>query len=360
MLKTRLIGCRRKEKERINMRGKSLEVTTLFLTTLIVVLGISPAFSATGVCPIDAMNYEPASTTWATPAHSLGDIFNITVMAYNLVDFRIWSTGIKYDPAVLNWTGFTWGDMDTYVTMHPMLGYMPGTVNTTSGESTAFAQAADVGQYIATMASLKLITHHFEVVGYGTTAIEHFPVPMCNVANIEDETYYGVTDFTIMNSTFSFTPAPVHDVAVTNVSAPPEATQGDTVTINVDVANEGDFTETFSVTIRYDTTDIDTKTVTDLSAGGSTIVSFDWDVRDVALSTYKIEAEAILAGDDDPADNKKTSDWIDVVPEFPTEIILLLVLAILAVSTVLLKRRTQRHPLTGRLRRYDEINRRVT
>ena len=145
----------------------------------------------------------------------------------------------------------------------------------------------------------------------------------------------------------------VHDVAVTNIGTTSyEVDINDptqlTVTINVTVTNEGDLTETFDVIIRYDTTDIATKTVTNLPAGNSTIVNFDWDVTGLALGTYTIEAEAILADDADLINNKKTSDWtIEIVPEFPTLIPLLLALAILAVSTIVLKRKPLTKPSTS-------------
>ena len=153
---------------------------------------------------------------------------------------------------------------------------------------------------------------------------------------------------------FHYETPQVHDVAITDIRASSyevNITTQSIVTISVDIANEGDFPETFSVTVRYDSEDIDTKTVTDLPAGDSTTVDFEWDVTGVPLRTYEIEAEAILAGDDDPTDNKKTSErTIEIVPEFPTLMPLLLMLAVLAVSAIILKRRTHKHPLTRRLR----------
>jgi len=139
-----------------------------------------------------------------------------------------------------------------------------------------------------------------------------------------------------------------HDVAITNITASSFRVDIN-VTISVGVANEGDFPETFNVTITYDSEVIGTKPVT-LSAGDSKTVKFDWDVRGVALRKYNITAEAILDGDADLEDNTMTSEWsIEIIPEYPTEIPLLLVLVILAVSMIILKQRTQREPLKRRL-----------
>lgn len=102
--------------------------------------------------------------------------------------------------------------------------------------------------------------------------------------------------------------APVHDVAVTGVTALPDpATQGQTVTVTVDVANQGDSAETFVVnaTESPDNNDLGTQTVTNLAAGGTTTVTFSW-VTDAAttLGDHTITATAAtVAGEMDTADN---------------------------------------------------------
>ena len=99
---------------------------------------------------------------------------------------------------------------------------------------------------------------------------------------------------------------PIHDVAVTDVSAPAEATQGDIVTINADVANLGDPDETFNVKVSYDTTLVETQPVT-LTSGNSTTIPFSWNTTDVPPDTYTITAEAILAGDVNLTNNEDTT-----------------------------------------------------
>ncbi|RLI44090.1 hypothetical protein DRO69_08140, partial [Candidatus Bathyarchaeota archaeon] len=64
-----------------------------------------------------------------------------------------------------------------------------------------------------------------------------------------------------IDGTVTVSPVLAHDVAVVNVSAPDEVTQGDVVNISVEVANLGDSDETFDVTVTYDTTLIGTQTV---------------------------------------------------------------------------------------------------
>jgi len=126
-----------------------------------------------------------------------------------------------------------------------------------------------------------------------------------------------------------------HDIAI--VSVTPSTTRvklGDFVNINVTVANEGSFTETFNVTLYYDSTQIETpQNVTDLVAGANYTLSFVWSTTDVAeevyaaidkQKTYNITATAsTVSGETDTADNTLELDrvvtilsyYIAVVPD---------------------------------------------
>jgi len=62
-----------------------------------------------------------------------------------------------------------------------------------------------------------------------------------------DEEYgWGIID---AYAALNYTPEQVHDVAVTNISAPSWCLQGDLVNEVVSVANQGNFSETFTVTL---------------------------------------------------------------------------------------------------------------
>lgn len=105
------------------------------------------------------------------------------------------------------------------------------------------------------------------------------------------------------------TPTPVHDVAVSSISAQSSATQGQIVTINVQVTNQGNQQETFGVTLG-DLTDGLTIGVqnTSLGPGSSTTIPFSWNTASSSLNTHIIEARAsIVLGETDTADNVKTT-----------------------------------------------------
>jgi len=121
-------------------------------------------------------------------------------------------------------------------------------------------------------------------------------------------------------------PPPVHDIAVTSLDAPTKATLGDLVSINVTVANEGDFNETVTVTVSYDSTEIDTTTFT-LNEGLSKTAEFSWNTTALAVGNYTINATATIALDDDPSDNFKTTTieikpFVFHVPELDFNIII--------------------------------------
>ena len=98
---------------------------------------------------------------------------------------------------------------------------------------------------------------------------------------------------------------PVHDVAITDVTSWKTIVgQIFSCQVNVTVANEGDFTETFDVTLYADTIVIGTETVNDLPNGTSTVLTFMWDATGFAKGSYTITAEADqVPGETDLDDN---------------------------------------------------------
>jgi len=105
----------------------------------------------------------------------------------------------------------------------------------------------------------------------------------------------------------------VRDVAVTNVT--PSKTvvgQGYSMNVNVTVANQGDYTETFNVTLYANTTEIETREIT-LESGASTTLTFTWNTTGFAKGNYTIWTYATpVPGEADTADNTFTDGWVYV------------------------------------------------
>jgi len=82
--------------------------------------------------------------------------------------------------------------------------------------------------------------------------------------------------------------------------------------INVTVANQGDLTETFNVTLYANTTAIQTRQVT-LANKASTTITFTWDTNGFAKGNYIIWAYAWpVQGETETTDNTFTDGLVNI------------------------------------------------
>jgi hypothetical protein len=104
-----------------------------------------------------------------------------------------------------------------------------------------------------------------------------------------------------------------HDIATTNVT--PSKTvigQNYSLSIYVTAENQGDYTETFNITLYANTTIVETKGVT-LTSRNSTTITFTWNTTGFALGNYTISAIAdTVLGETDTTDNNSTDGWVTV------------------------------------------------
>lgn len=105
----------------------------------------------------------------------------------------------------------------------------------------------------------------------------------------------------------------VHDVAVTNIStAGTVVGQGYPIKIDVTVANEGTFAESFNFTVYADETAFNTTQVL-LSGDKSTTITITWDTTGVAKGNYTITVHVTpVPGETDTTDNTLTDGPITV------------------------------------------------
>lgn len=117
----------------------------------------------------------------------------------------------------------------------------------------------------------------------------------------------------------------VHDVVVTDIT-PSETTadQGETVNINVTVANHGSYAETFNLTL-YANTSIVASQILTLQTGDFNVVSFDWNTAGLTNGNYTLSAYAWPVTDEADTTNNNltlTEQPITIIPEFPSILIL--------------------------------------
>jgi hypothetical protein len=103
------------------------------------------------------------------------------------------------------------------------------------------------------------------------------------------------------------------DIAVVNV-VPSKSVVGQNYIMNIDVSveNQGDFAETFNVTLYANTSTIETKQIT-LINGASTTLTFTWNTTGFAKGNYTISAYAWpVYGETDITDNTLIDSWVIV------------------------------------------------
>lgn len=132
-----------------------------------------------------------------------------------------------------------------------------------------------------------------QLVGYNSTSGQNYRI--VDAATMPSQTGHGYFD-NIPN---------VHDVAVSRLEAPAYAISGNPVPINVTVRSEGNFTDSFNVTVYINTTLVGTQ-VANLPKGTKETLSFGWDTTDAIAGNYIINATASLAEDIDLSDNSRT------------------------------------------------------
>jgi peptide/nickel transport system substrate-binding protein len=120
-------------------------------------------------------------------------------------------------------------------------------------------------------------------------------------------------DLVLFQQCFGGPPTNFYDLAVTSVTLSKTVVgQGYSLNINVTAANQGDFTETFNVTVYANTTTIETKEVT-LTSENSTTITFTWNTTGFAKGNYTISAVAdTVPGEMDTADNNCSGGWIRI------------------------------------------------
>jgi hypothetical protein len=138
------------------------------------------------------------------------------------------------------------------------------------------------------------------------------PLPPCPGGNWAFINFAGLPPgwFAVFESAIVTSPY-VRDIAVTNVTTSkqgclpePIIGRGQTAKINVTVENQGEFTETFTVTALAGSTVVGTQTVSSLAAGAQTIVTINWNTTGFAYGSYTISANVTaLFGEADIADN---------------------------------------------------------
>ncbi len=104
------------------------------------------------------------------------------------------------------------------------------------------------------------------------------------------------------------------DIAVSEISAPSSARQGDGVSVEVTLQNMGDeaVSEEINITLEdlTDGVEIGTQTISDLEAGGTTTLTYNWDTEEASAGEH--ELQAIHDFEDDNSENNTATATITI------------------------------------------------
>ena len=169
---------------------------------------------------------------------------------------------------------------------------------------TACANGTVVGEQEATLAfgESVILPFSWNTSGFslGNYTISAYADPVANETKTDDNTY---VDGAVTVRT------PIHDVAVTNVTLSKAVVgKGYSMSINVTVENQGDYTETFNVTVSVN----QTRTLT-LPPDNQDIVVFTWSTTAVSYGNHTISAYATtVPGELEVVDNMLVDGWVFV------------------------------------------------
>lgn len=124
---------------------------------------------------------------------------------------------------------------------------------------------------------------------------------------------WGIVDAA---AALAYSSTPEHDVAVTGISAPATVVQGSLAQISVDVADPGDFGETFTVSLNdlTDSSNLGSQIIS-LIAGGADTLYFNWDTASSSLGDHTLEAVAEQVTGESNTDNNSSQTVVNVQVE---------------------------------------------
>ena len=118
------------------------------------------------------------------------------------------------------------------------------------------------------------------------------------------------------NATTSSQATVLFDIAVKNIESSFVAVMpGTIVTINVTVANYGDFRESFNLTARYNETSIETQEIHNLAPQKQKEITFSWNTTGVDMGYYKLKANASIVEGEVKVNNNEYADGYLTVAE---------------------------------------------
>ncbi len=317
------------------MKGNILSIFVI----ISLIIGTVEMAAVGTASPTPVISVEPPTIT-----AEVGGAFTVDITVADIASEESlygWEFRMNFNSSILNATSVMEGPFlsdlgsTSWGFMPPKIDNYRGWVNASDGLWTYPPQGA-TGSGVACNIT-------FQVKAEGRTTLHFYKTKLwsyngTHLVPIEHMAEDGVFAYPLLR-----------DIAVTGVTAsPPSVPAGEPVSINATVKNEGEVAETFDITVLYDSTNIETKTVTDLVPGDSETLSFSWDTKDVDEGNYTITAVAsAIDGEADTADNTYTNVVVTVTapsPAFPIQLFVAIIIAVAAMCSVVVFYLRRRKP----------------
>jgi hypothetical protein len=297
-----MFNCERSRKQLIK------KVVSETMLVLLIIGMLTLAFRIESVSAVDYPSVYVDPPEIIDETLTIGTNYTVSIYTdYNGSDITGYQFELSYNPNILNGVSVDNGDIIDF----GLHFFMPGTFDNTAGTLSLtgafFFLAGDVAPGPGTLANVT-----FAVEGIGATNITLGDNTQLIGWNFTAGKEYFIVDAVTMpnhiQQGFFNNVQPIHDVAVVQLKAPATTFSGQ-VPIQVIVANEGNYTESVTVRVSYNTSEIGTESFT-LTSGLFKTIFLSWNTTDLTDGIYSIAAEAIMDGDEDPIDNSVTTKVI--------------------------------------------------
>jgi parallel beta-helix repeat protein len=196
-------------------------------------------------------------------------------------------------------------NVDHYPLMNPYGVPAPQTYGLAIAATVGGTTVPAPGTYTYTTNSTVQVTATPNNTGY---LFDYWELDSVNAGSNNPHTVYMEENHTL-NAVFRLE---IYDVAVTTISLSRTVVgEAYSANINVTVANLGDFTENFNVTVYVNTTTIATLTNIALTSGASTTITLAWNTAGFAYGNYSLSAHASpVEGETATEDNTLFGGWV--------------------------------------------------
>ena len=239
---------------------------------------------------------------------NVGETFRVDIKVSNVTGLRGWEVKIFYKSSVLNGSAITppgthacpfFNEEAPDASQVYGIHNFTDNFNATHGQMIAYCS---LPANVSVSGSGTLLWVNFTAVGYGDSPIDIGP-PWEGGTILRDVNADPMQHLTVDGVVH----VGLRDVAVTEIDAPKSVPRDSIVKINVTAENQGEISETFDVTLLYDSNPIEEKSIIDMPAGEIDILTFTWDVTSLPIGEYTIKATATqVPGEIDLADNTHT------------------------------------------------------